>query len=239
VYTPDEYISFLKDEFEHMPWRDSVVCYLLFGSLVNIPSLTLNRDVDLCFVLRSRSADVLGDVREYLHSRFVNPDVTVYYVEELDAPLPFRDIGNGLFALEYLALGTTIYGRNIFVDMLERASRVDYRRSLLEKIFDYVLRIRRCFLVERDDAAKLAYVDKYLQRLIVDILLFREAASLASLSAMHREDVFTSGAKEGLFNQELLSTLTAADGRTEQLKASFQCFSEVSVALLGLDTSII
>lgn len=234
MYTPDQYIRHLQAEFGTFPWRNGVASYLIFGSLVNIPSLTLNKDIDLCFVLEDRSVHLNDQLRQYLTTHFIKPDVTVYYRDELEAPLPFRDIGNGLFALEYLALGKTIYGRNVFVDMLQSASQVEYRRSLLEKIYDYVLRLRRCFLIELDEAAKFAYADKYLQRLILDVLLYLKIESMASLSVMKREDIFSHGASAGLVPPELLTRILEGVSMSDQLAAYELCLAVVSARLLSL-----
>jgi hypothetical protein len=236
MYTPDQYIRHLQSDFLTLPWRRGVTSYLIFGSLVNIPSLTLNRDIDLCFVLTDRDQELTRSVKQYLAANFIKPDVTIYYLDELGASLPFRDIGNGLFALEYLALGKTIYGRNVFVEMLQSASQVEYRRSLLEKIYDYVLRLRRCFLVEVDETAKFAYADKYLQRLVLDVLLYLKIESMASLSAMKREDIFSNGAAAGLIPPELLDGITAGTSISDRLTAYEQCLDVVSIRLLTLPT---
>lgn len=234
MYTPDQYIRHLREEFKKLSWRDGVASYLIFGSLVNIPSLILNKDIDLCLVLNDRALGLTQAVRDYLAANFIQPDVTIYYRDELDGPLPFRDIGNGVFALEYLALGKTIYGHNVFVDMLQSASQAEYRRSLLEKIYDYVLRLRRCFLVERDETAKYAYADKYLQRLILDVLLYLKIETMASLTSMTREDIFAHGAAAGWVPDSLRDQLVNQATLYQRLAAYEECLSHISLQLLSL-----
>lgn len=234
MYTPDQYIRHLRAEFHKLPWKDSVASYLIFGSLVNIPSLTLNKDIDLCIVLSQRSELLMQQVREYLAANFIRPDVTVYYKDELDGPLPFRDIGNGVFALEYLALGKTIFGRNLFIEMLQRASAVEYRRSLLEKMYDYVLRLRRAFLVEPDPAAKFAYVDKYTQRLVLDLLIYLGVETMESLLSMNRDDIYRHATSADLMSAPIQQRLIARSSIHDVLDAYEEYLESVSLVLISL-----
>ncbi|WP_194525034.1 hypothetical protein [Zobellia roscoffensis] len=180
-----QYIKHLGDEFKKLDWSDSVECIIVFGSLINIPSLTKNKDIDLCFVLKNRDELVLNNLRGYVKERFITPDLTIYYKDELLGNMPFRDIGNGIFALEYFALGKTIFGSNIFIDLFTNASKEEYKKSLVDKIFDYILRIRREHIILEEKLARREYLNKYLIRLVIDILIFLEIETLENLSKLN------------------------------------------------------
>lgn len=234
MYSVEQYIKHLRDDFATLSLRDDVECYLIFGSLVSIPSLVLNRDIDLCIVLKNRSERALEHLGYYLKSNFIEPDATVYFSEELESSIPFRDIGNGLFALEYFALGTLIHGKNIFFDMLNSISKIEYKRSLLEKIFDYILRLRRCFLVETDISALASYSEKYLQRVLIDILLYIDMESLSVLSKESQFLIFNRCAFAGLFPFEYFTSLNDNSSIQERIKCYKQIHESISVTLLKI-----
>lgn len=232
MYSVQEYINHLKSDFSVYEWKDNISCFIIFGSLVNIPSLTLNKDIDFCIVLKSRDESLLIAVKKYINDHFIDPDVTIYYADELNSNLPFRDIGNGLFALEYLALGTLIYGINIFSQLLSKVSRQEYKKSLIEKIFDYILRIRRTYVIEKDEGDKLNYIKKYLSRLLVDLMIYLDLESLSNLSSLTKEEIFERAIKFEILSMYYQS-LSDKDN-TNEVAEYYGAFNQVTNKILEI-----
>ena len=189
MYTVDEYIEHLRSEVNNLSWKNNLNCIIIFGSLINIPSLTLNKDIDLCIVLNNRDENSILKLRTFINEHFIQPDITVYFLDELNGKLPFRDIGNGIFALEYFATGKTIFGTNIFIELLTKASKEEFKKSLLDKIFDYILRIRKKHILENTTEERTRHINKYLVRLIVDILVYFDYETLTNLQYSKATDI--------------------------------------------------
>lgn len=180
--------SYLKKETESL---------IFFGSRLyenNSPK----SDHDLCVVLLHRDKQILDDFKKILDKYFDNLDLTIYYHDEIDSSLPFRDIGMGVFALHYLALGKALIGKNIFKSQLKKISPVVYKHSLKEKIYDYVLRLRRMYISNTPIDDKLIYFEKYLSRLIIDLILYYDLDQLEKLINFNPEEVFSLGEKLGI-----------------------------------------
>jgi predicted nucleotidyltransferase len=108
------FIETLKAEIKNEPFVDSVVCFIIFGSYVYFGKDP--NDVDICVIVKNRNVD-LKLLSNYIYSKFKNPDVTIYFKDELESNIPFTDIGNGVFAIEYLSYGIPLYGDNFFKDL--------------------------------------------------------------------------------------------------------------------------
>lgn len=195
MVTVEEYIEYLKNGITNLDWSDDLECVIVFGSLINIPSLTRNKDIDICIVIKDRNKDILLNIREYLSEYFDKPDITVYYLDELNGRLPFRDIGNGIFALEYLATGRTIYGENIFIQLLTKASKEEFKKSILDKIFDYILRIRKAHILINSPGERIQYINKYVIRLLIDILVYFDYETLTNLQSLTNYEIISIAAK--------------------------------------------
>ncbi len=183
--SPDKQIRcFQKHLRTH--FSDADLSVIVYGSSVNGRGYT--RDTDMCVVLKRDDLD-LGELKHALNACFTELDVRFYYARELANPVFFRDINSGTFAIEYLAGGVSLIGGNPFADLLTRISRPAYRRSLKQKMFDYVLRMRRVFLNKKRGKEELQFLHKYCRRVLIDLLLFNELESFAILNGLSLSEV--------------------------------------------------
>lgn len=162
-------------------FSDHDLSVIVYGSSVN--GRGYSRDTDMCIVIKREDLD-LQELKRLLNTCFTEVDVRFYYANEINNPLFFRDINSGTFAIEYLAGGVALIGDNPFVDLLSRISRPAYRRSLKQKMFDYVLRMRRVFLNKKRGKHELQFLHKYSRRVLIDLLLFREHGSFMVLNTL-------------------------------------------------------
>ena len=153
---------------------------IVFGSQLH-QGKKVAKDEDFCLVLRERETDDMDIVAKIFRKHYRNLDITVYYKNELSGDLPFRDIGTGCFAMHYFALGKPLIGKNIFVEKYQKLSKKLYKQSLKEKMFDYLLRLRKEYVVQRIQKDKIAYFRKYTARLLVDLMIYNDSSILMSV----------------------------------------------------------
>lgn len=175
-------------------------CFIVFGSsVVNNTAINNPEDVDVCIVVRSRESD-LQSITEFVFKCFPGPDYRIYFLDELGSQLPFMDKGVGLFAMEYFANGISLWGENIFVKLLETADREKIRESYLNKIFEYVIRIREVkYSLAHDGKYKLWHIHKYSVRLVIDILLYNGILKYENLKDKTKMDLFNMARDLGVF----------------------------------------
>lgn len=181
-----------------------VLCFIVFGSsVVNSNTGTAPQDVDVCIVVRNREAD-LQSITEFVFKCFPGPDYRIYFLDELESNLPFMDKGVGVFALEYFADGISLYGENIFRNLLKNIDKNKLKESYLNKIFEYVIRIREVkHSLAYDGKYKLWHIHKYIIRLIIDMLLYNEVFSYAELKNKTKLDLLELARKNNFFPTEL------------------------------------
>ena len=105
-------------------------------------------DVDICIVVNNRKAD-LHQISEFIFTNFKKPDFRIYFQDEIDSNLQFMDIGVGVFAMEYFANGVALFGENIFIKKLSKINKFKLKESYLNKIFEYVIRIRVAYISKK------------------------------------------------------------------------------------------
>lgn len=168
-----------------------IECFLVFGSsVVNNTMGNSPQDVDVCVVVRNRTAD-LQSITEFIFKYFPGPDYRIYFLDELNSSLPFMDKGVGVFAMEYFADGVSLYGENIFINLLKNVDKNRLKESYLNKIFEYVIRIREVkHSLAYDGKYKLWHIHKYSMRLIIDILLYNEIIQYQDLKKNTKFELF-------------------------------------------------
>lgn len=181
------------------PFAKDITSFIVFGSsVVNSTMGSEPQDVDVCVVVQERSAD-LQSITEFVFKCFPGPDYRIYFLDELKSSLPFMDKGVGVFAMEYFADGISLFGKNIFVDLLKNIEPRKLRESYLNKVFEYVIRIREVkHSLAYDGKYKMWHIQKYLVRLVIDVLLHDGILTYADLKNKTKYDLMNLIAKSGL-----------------------------------------
>lgn len=216
------FVSSLKEEISVQTFCQDLECFIIFGSYVYSGSDP--KDVDICVVLNNRNADIQS-VTNYIYSRFENPDITLYFKDELVSRVPFTDIGNGIYAIEYLSYGVAVYGDNFFRELLKKINKEKYKESLLQKAFEYVLRLRVIYYSNKSEEEKKNYFYKYVFRLSKSLLLFL-GEDYFDLMKLSNEEIVVL-----LNNRNIIKT--KKEGYND-LQSLFFLFEELNMFLLTL-----
>lgn len=195
-----------KEIQKDLPSQDFVKdirTFIVFGSnVVNNNTGQIPDDIDICVVVKNRTAD-MDKITQYIFSKFPKPDFRIYVEDELESNLNFVDVGNGLFAMEYFANGLSLYGENIFIEKLQNVDREKLAQSYLNKIFEYILRIRTAYLSPNlTPEHKKWHLNKYVLRLSIDILLYRKHVSYADLKELNKDQIFDLCRKHGIIKED-------------------------------------
>lgn len=177
---------------------ESAASVILYGSAVY--ESKNNNDVDICVVLNDSSIHI-SEVRSVLNKHVKNVDVSLYHRNELMNPFFFQDINSGAFAAEYLAAGISVVGENPFVELLSRLSPSAYRYSLKQKMFDYILRVRRVYLNSKRRQADLVFIKKYIRRILIDLLLFKRVESFQAMDRMDMNSIIALARKHNAISE--------------------------------------
>lgn len=216
-------VEALQEELKKESFIESLECFIIFGSYVYCNKDP--NDVDICVVVKDRDAN-LELLSNYVCSKFENPDLTIYFKDELESGIPFADIGNGIFAVEYLSYGIPLYGENVFKSLLMNVDQSKYRESLLQKAFEYVLRLRVVYYSDKNTEYKKNYFYKYVTRLAKSILLFL-GSDYSGLMTLSNKEVF------GLLIEKGIIKRLGED--TSDLDSLFKLFEELNLFLLTLE----
>lgn len=192
----------IQNDLPNQLFAKDLSCFIVFGSnVVNNNTGRIPDDVDVCVVVKNREADLEG-ITKYIFSSFKKPDFRIYFKDEIDSNLNFVDVGIGVFAMEYFATGLTLYGENIFVEKLETLDKEKLKESYLNKIFEYILRIRVNYLSPNfTEDEKHRHIDKYVLRLSIDILLYRGHIVYSELKTLSKNEIFDLCREHGIINK--------------------------------------
>lgn len=216
-------IEILREELRKEPFINSVDCFIIFGSYVYFGKDP--NDADICVVVKDRNAN-LELLSNYVCSKFKNPDLTIYFKDELESGIPFTDIGNGIFAIEYLSHGIPLYGDNFFKSLLLNVDRNKYKESLFQKAFEYVLRLRVVYYSNKDVEYKKSYFCKYVIRLAKSILLFL-GSDYSELMTLNNEEIGKMLVQKGVIKKQKQEDFGS-------LVYLFTLFEELNLFLLTL-----
>lgn len=180
-----------------------ISCFLVFGSGVFHTSGTSPQDTDVCVVVKNRNAD-LQSITEFIFKHFNGPDYRIYFEDEVFSSLPFMDKGVGTFSLEYFSDGICLHGNNIFVEKLNSIDEYSLKQSYLNKIFEYIIRIREVrYSLVHDGKYKLWHIQKYLSRLIIDMLLYKNIIKYKDIKKYTRPDILTLAQTNNFFDKSI------------------------------------
>lgn len=220
--------SKLVKAIEKSNLNTNVYSLIVFGSQLYENSNVTN-DEDFCIVLNTRKTSDLRLITGIFKKYYSNLDITVYYKNELRGSLPFRDIGTGCFALHYFALGKPLIGKNIFIEKYQKLPQKLYKQSLREKMFDYLLRLRKQYIVQQSKEEQVAYFRKYVARLLIDLMIYNDPNILKSVVKDSPEEVFQK-AKE----LKIISSIPLQGGPKAMSKYLF-ILDEITDKILALD----
>ena len=195
--------SLVKELLAKQPFSKDLVCFIVFGSsVVNSNMGNAPQDVDVCVVVKNRNAD-LQSITEFIFKCFPGPDYRIYFQDEIDSRLPFMDKGVGVFAMEYFANGMSLFGDNIFINKLNEIDKNKIKESYLNKIFEYVVRIREVrYSLSFDGKYRFWHIHKYIIRLIVDILLYKGIISYKELTHKSKHDLLELSKINGIVSKD-------------------------------------
>lgn len=206
---------------------DNVVSLIVFGSQIYNKGKIAN-DADFCIVLRKKKKNDLRLISKLFKKYYHNLDITIYYQNELSNLLPFRDIGTGCFAMHYFATGKPLIGKNIFVEKYKKLPQSLYKQSLREKMFDYLLRLRRAFIIYESKQEMIAYLEKYTSRLLIDLMVYNQPNLLPSIIKNFPEKIFQRAKRVKII------TRIPAKTETKKIKDYLHIIEEITNQLLRL-----
>lgn len=212
----------IKRNLPNQPFSRELVCFIVFGSnVVNNNTNRMPDDIDVCIVVKNRTAD-LKQISAYIFSKFKKPDFRIYILDEINNNLNFVDVGIGVFAIEYFANGVTLYGENIFIEKQKLINKKKLKDSYLNKIFEYILRIRVAYLSKNvTQEYKMWHIDKYAIRLLIDILLYRGHIIYSDLKNFTKTNIYDLGRKHKIIKKDRKINF-------DDLENMYELFSEIN-----------
>lgn len=220
-------IDILVKDLENHSFKNNILSFILFGSnFVNNNTNYKPDDVDICIVCK-KGADVKS-IGEFVFKHFEKPDFRIYFDYELESKLNFVDVGNGSFALEYFASGVCVYGKNVFEGMLTKADKTLMKNGYLNKIFEYILRIRVAYISKnKDNIYKLWHLNKYNVRISIDMLLYLDIIEYKDLKELDKEKLFDTCKKYNVLKSDFIYNF-------EDIDTMFSMFEDISVNFINI-----
>ena len=220
----------VKAELSIQSFSKDMVCFIVFGSsVVNYNMGKVPDDVDICVVVNSRDAD-LGKISEFIFESFKKPDFRIYFQDEIDSELQFMDVGIGMFAMEYFANGIALFGVNIFIDKVKNVNKDKLKESYLNKIFEYIIRIRVAYLSKKlTHEYRMWHIHKYVIRLLIDILLYEERIAYSDLKNITKYQIIELSKQHCILKND-----TVVDFNS--LEWMYELFKEINVYVVNSHT---
>lgn len=230
IYMRDDFIK-VKNDLPNQSFAKDLVCFICFGSsVVNNNMGKIPDDVDVCLVLNNRATD-LHIISNFIFSSFEKPDFRIYFQDEVNSNLPFVDKGVGVFAAEYFANGISLYGENIFIRKSKELSRKKLKASYLNKIFEYIVRIREAHVSKNStEEYKMWHIHKYIIRISVDILLYEGIIKYDELKNLTKYEIVKLSKKNGIVKEETFVDFDSLDNM-------YELFKEINLYVVNYHTS--
>lgn len=231
IYFANKDFESVKKNLPIQPFAKDLVCFVVFGSsVVNNNMGKVPDDVDICVVANNRETD-LRQISQFIFASFKNPDFRIYFKDEIDSNLQFVDIGIGVFAMEYFANGIALFGENIFIKKLSTISKSKLKESYLNKIFEYIIRIRVAYITKTSTYAyKMWHIHKYVIRLLIDILLYNGYIVYNDLKKLTKYEIIDLCKKYRIIKKD-----TAID--FDNLEKMYELFQEINLYVVNAHTS--
>ncbi len=167
----------------------------VYGSRVNDRDVNPNSDIDIYIVVANRQIGDLILIRK-LRVSFMGVDLTYQFLDELKAKKKgnFRLGHHGDFYLKVLQNIESVYGVNPLSKF--NISMISEKRSLLDKIEEYLVRLQDHITIsEKLDPI---LINKYIRKVLVDLLLVRNVVSFEGASVLRKNDVISWCEKAGV-----------------------------------------
>ncbi len=221
----------VKRDLPAQPFAKDLVCFIVFGSsVVNANMGKVPDDIDVCVVANSRDTD-LKQISEFIFFCFKKPDFRIYFIDEIDSDLQFMDVGVGVFAMEYFANGISLFGDNIFIKKLSGISKDKLKESYLNKIFEYIIRIRVAYISKNSSGEyKMWHIHKYVIRLSIDILLYNGYITYGDLKDLTKYQILNLCKRYGVIKKDTLIDF-------EDLEKMYALFKEINLYVVKSHTS--
>lgn len=218
----------VKNNLLNQSFSKDLTCFIVFGSsVVNHNMGKVPDDVDICIVVNNRGAD-LHQISEFIFTSFKKPDFRIYFQDEIDSNLQFMDIGVGVFAMEYFANGTVLFGENIFIKKLSEVSRSKLKESYLNKIFEYILRIRVVYISKNINYEyKMWHIHKYVMRLLIDILLYHDYITYNNLKKLTKHKIIDLCRTRKIIKKDAIANF-------DDLEKMYELFQEINLYVVNV-----
>ncbi|MEK7115723.1 MAG: hypothetical protein AAB862_02125 [Patescibacteria group bacterium] len=220
----------VKKDLPTQSFAKDLVCFIVFGSsVVNANMGKVSDDVDICIVVNNRKAD-LHQISEFIFTNFKKPDFRIYFQDEIDSNLQFMDIGVGVFAMEYFANGVALFGENIFIKKLSKINKFKLKESYLNKIFEYVIRIRVAYISKNSTYEyKMWHIYKYVIRLSIDILLYNGYITYSNLKNLTKNEIVNLCKEYGIIKKDTIIDFNS-------LEKMYELFQEINLYVVNSHT---
>lgn len=188
----------LKKEISLLPSADNLVCFLIYGSILNSGENV--NDFDGIVVVKKVDS-TLGELFKLLASKYERLDVNVYAYNEIVSNLSFY---TREFKLEYLTDGLCIFGENVLADEYSKINEYEYKQSMLIRSIERLQIVRqKYFLTPLPPQEKEAYVKKYLLRISRSILILQGLESGSSANKLQQNEINQKLARMGVLDSPL------------------------------------
>ncbi len=217
------FVSGLEKQF------DSRIISLIFFGSQRYKRSKIGSDYDLYFVLDSYDIGDINLIYLIIKNSDINIDLTIQYLDQMPInPNYFQDGSMGCFALDYLALGECLMGKNIFKKYSQNIDKNHHKSSILRKINEYAYRYRRELItLDLSEEYLLKFTKKYLSRLIIDIFLYWELYPLSKLRFMNPDEIFELSLKTVWFKKLEIDFTNKNNAAQETIKLRHDIFEKI------------
>ncbi len=190
----------LKRKILLLPHADNLVCFLIFGSILNSEKNV--NDFDAVVIVKKVDS-TLNELFKLLKRKYKKLDVNIYAQEEVLNNLSFY---TREFKLEYLAHGLCLLGKNILASEYSRVSEYEYKQSMLIRSIERLQMVRQKYLsASLTPQEKIVYVKKYLLRISRSVLILQGLENDLSVNKLQQDEINQRLAETGVLDSSLNS----------------------------------
>jgi predicted nucleotidyltransferase len=169
-----EYIDKIKkniiSDIQKSKLDKDIICVLFFGSITRNDDYTKTSDIDLHILLKKNSPIIFNKIKNIIKN-YRKIDLSVLTQKELDSIVnkgKFQNGNQGSYFIYVLANSESIFGFNVYKDLLKNISKKEIKSSVIFKLHEYLSRLRRLFI---EDSLESNYFKKYTARILLDLML--------------------------------------------------------------------
>lgn len=174
----------LKRKILLLPHADNLVCFLIFGSILNSEKNVNDFDA---IVIVKKVDSTLNELFKLLVRKYKKLDVNIYAQEEVLNNLSFY---TREFKLEYLARGLCLLGKNMLASEYSRVNEYEYKQSMLIRSIKRLQTVRQRYLsASLTPQEKITYIKKYLLRISRSILILQGLENDLSVNKLQQDEI--------------------------------------------------